>query len=76
MCGSCQEFAPKWDELEKSVKSIVTGKIDIDSKEGMQLAKRLGVLDQGIPNVQLYYSKNKPGISILAGKIFSIFVHS
>ena len=33
MCGSCQEFAPIWDKLEKNLKSTVSmGKINIDQK--------------------------------------------
>ena len=47
---------------------MVTGKIDIDTKSGMSVAQKLGVLEKGIPNIQLYSSKTKPGITILSGK--------
>eukprot|EP01041_Mallomonas_annulata_P001444 gene1444-2780_t len=66
MCGSCQEFAPKWEKLEGSLKSIATGKINIDDKAGMNIAKKLGVLEQGLPNIQLFKGNGK-SVTILAG---------
>lgn len=32
-CGSCQEFAPTWKKVTESVKSISTGKINVDNPE-------------------------------------------
>ena len=29
MCGSCKEFAPKWEKIEKSLSNVATGKINI-----------------------------------------------
>ena len=47
MCGSCTEFAPTWEKISASMKSVATGKINIDIKEGMELANKLGVLEEG-----------------------------
>jgi thiol-disulfide isomerase/thioredoxin len=54
MCGSCKEFNPTWTKVEKSLKSIATTKVNIDTKEGMEIAKELGVLEEGIPNLRLF----------------------
>lgn len=70
MCGSCQEFAPVWDTLTKKLKSIKTGKINIDTKDGLALAQKLGVLDEGIPNIQLYHKKGA-AISLMTGDLAS-----
>jgi len=68
MCGSCQEFAPKWEKLASSIKYISTGKVSIDNETGLNLAKSLGVLDQGLPNIQLFKDRGKEnGLSVLAG---------
>lgn len=53
MCGSCKEFSPTWDAITSKVKSLSCGKINIDDKFGTALAQKLGVLDQGLPNIQL-----------------------
>lgn len=66
MCGSCKEFAPVWDTLTKKLKSFKTGKINIDTKEGVALAQRLGVLDEGIPNIQ-FYPKKGSAVSLMRG---------
>jgi thiol-disulfide isomerase/thioredoxin len=70
MCGSCQEFAPVWETLTRKLKSIKNGKINIDSSEGMKLAQKLGVLDEGIPNIQ-FYSKRGSAISLMRGMVSS-----
>jgi hypothetical protein len=45
MCGSCKEFTPTWDQLNKSLhRNVNTAKINIDEPEGMQVAQNLGVL--------------------------------
>lgn len=67
MCGSCTEFSPTWSKLETSAKSIVTSKVNIDDKAGMELAKALGVLEEGLPGVRIFTSKTGNGISIVAG---------
>jgi thioredoxin-like negative regulator of GroEL len=60
MCGSCQEFAPTWETVEaKAQKSLPCAKINIDEKAGLAIAQKYGILNQGIPNVQLVVSGNK-----------------
>lgn len=66
MCGSCQEFSPIWDSVTSKLKSVKSGKINIDTKQGMALAEKLGVLNEGIPNVQLFSSKNSAN-SLMTG---------
>ena len=58
MCGSCKEFTPIWDKLDQSMKSIVTTKVNIDDKGGMDVAKMMGVLDEGVPNVRLIHHRS------------------
>eukprot|EP00602_Paraphysomonas_sp_CaronLab_P001234 CAMPEP_0185022588 /NCGR_PEP_ID=MMETSP1103-20130426/5287_1 /TAXON_ID=36769 /ORGANISM="Paraphysomonas bandaiensis, Strain Caron Lab Isolate" /LENGTH=116 /DNA_ID=CAMNT_0027554715 /DNA_START=128 /DNA_END=478 /DNA_ORIENTATION=- len=70
MCGSCKEFSPVWDSLNSKIKSLKTGKINIDDKDGLAVAQKLGVLDEGIPNVQLYASKGT-SVSIVKGEVVS-----
>lgn len=69
MCGSCQEFAPTWSKLKKKLPSFRVAEVDIDQKAGMQLAEKLGVLEEGIPCLRLFHSKSQPnGISVLNSK--------
>ena len=49
---SSPQFAPTWNTLETKFKSIESGKINIDSKEGLAVAQQLGVLDEGLPNIR------------------------
>jgi thioredoxin-like negative regulator of GroEL len=84
MCGSCKEFSATWSKVEKSMKSIATAKINIDNKGGMEIAKELGVLEEGIPNIRLFkslkaesgrMSATPKGITIMTSKlIFCTFV--
>ncbi len=68
MCGSCQEFASIWDKVDKNMKSILTGKVNIDETEGAALAKKLGVLDEGLPNIRLFNKVgDSKGVSIMNG---------
>lgn len=49
MCGSCKEFAPTWDKVANSMKSIATAKINVDTKDGAKLASSLGIcLDRSL----------------------------
>lgn len=62
MCGGCQEFASTWNRIEKLYSkkndgAIVTGKINIDKKEGLKIAEELGVLEDGVPHVRLFTKK-------------------
>lgn len=68
MCGSCKEFSSIWKKLDLSMRSISTAQINIDEPHGMAIAKALDVLDEGIPNVRLLNSKQKPsGVSLMTG---------
>lgn len=58
MCGSCQEFAPTWEKVEKSMRSIATAKVNIDEKGGMAVAQAMGALEDGLPNIRLYHRKS------------------
>ncbi len=49
--------------------SLVTGKINIDNPDGAKLAQELGVLEQGIPNVQLFAGRVRE--TIMAGDILA-----
>lgn len=75
MCGSCTEFSPVWTKLESAAKSMVTSKVNIDDAAGMELAKKLGVLEEGLPGVRLFTSKSGNGVSIVAGMISLIKNH-
>lgn len=68
MCGSCQEFSPTWAKLEKAAKNIATAKVNIDEEEGMAFAGKIGVLEEGLPNIRLFTSTaDAKGISVLPG---------
>ena len=48
----------------------VTTAVNIDEKDGMELAKELGVLDEGLPNIRMFSNKDSSsGISILRGML-------
>jgi thioredoxin-like negative regulator of GroEL len=55
MCGSCKEFAPEWEKLSTQVKRIKCGSVDIDDAGGKALAEKLGIMDEGIPNLKLVH---------------------
>jgi thioredoxin-like negative regulator of GroEL len=75
MCGSCQEFSPIWDSAVSTLKTkIAFGKVNIDQPEGLQLAKRLGVLEEGIPNVRVFSKFAERGYSIVTGKIYAYLI--
>lgn len=68
MCGSCKEFSGVWSKIEASMKSIETTKINIDHPDGMEVAKALRVLDEGVPNVRLLNSRtNSNGVTVMSG---------
>ena len=69
MCGSCKEFSNVWSKVDGSMRSIVTAQVNIDFPEGMEIAKKLKVLEEGIPNVKLLNSKHlMSGTTIMSGK--------
>jgi thioredoxin-like negative regulator of GroEL len=55
MCGSCKEFAPAWHVMAQSATKwqIAPARVNIDDQKGMALAEKLGILEHGIPTVQL-----------------------
>ncbi|RYG65603.1 hypothetical protein EON64_11585 [archaeon] len=68
MCGSCQEFAPTWHKIAQKTKTMVKGQVNIDTKEGMDLAERLGALQEGIPNLRIFAKKgDAKGKALLTG---------
>ena len=59
MCGSCKVFTPKLNALHKKIiddkEDLAVYKVNIDDKEGMQLATDQNALEDGIPNLRLYF---------------------
>ena len=60
MCGSCKEFHPHWDALRETQKGLHWGEVNIDKFENVPLAKKYGVLKEGIPNIKLFAGKRFP----------------
>ena len=59
-CESCLEFNKTWDIIKEKLKiSFNVGIINIDIKEGMDVANKLGILNKvGIPSIIIFSSKN------------------
>ena len=73
MCGSCKEFSTVWEKVDASMRSIVTAQVNIDFPAGMEIAKKLKVLEEGIPNVKLLNSNHlKSGTTIMSGEKNSV----
>ena len=54
-CGGCRAFAPEFARAMLELKGLVKiGVVNIDEPSGHRLAKQLGVLAEGVPNVKLY----------------------
>merc|ERR1712216_790938 len=60
MCGTCQEFMPEWEKLSESVEGLHWGELNIDKKENVAVAKGLGVLKEGIPNIKVFDLASEP----------------
>ena len=58
MCGSCKAFTPKLEALHKKItadkEDLPVYKVNIDDKEGMELANQQNALEDGIPNLRVY----------------------
>jgi thiol-disulfide isomerase/thioredoxin len=68
MCGSCKEFEPTWDQVANSIENEYRiGRVNIDTKEGMRLAKEQGILKRGIPAIQVVAGKDSS--IVMAGKL-------
>ena len=61
-CGSCTEFKPRWKEgaAQLEANGVRTGIVEVDDPAGMNLARKLGVLEAGLPAVRIF-SRDKPG---------------
>ena len=68
-CGTCQEFSQIWSNATKKIKKLRIGKVNIDNENGMELAKKNNILDEGIPCVQLIYGSKGERVTILAGEV-------
>jgi hypothetical protein len=60
LCGSCKEFHPTWKSIVKRNPDVRTGHVVIDDAKGMDVALKWGVMDGGIPSVQLFGRKGMP----------------
>ena len=60
MCGSCEAFAPTFKAARDQVDGLHWAAISIDNKNNIALAKRIGVLQEGIPNVKLINAADAP----------------
>lgn len=69
MCGSCKEFAPIWEHVDKTLSDVMKTKVNIDQKGGMEIAKYMGALEEGIPNVRLITTQDGKSEGIVKGNI-------
>eukprot|EP01135_Chromosphaera_perkinsii_P005491 Nk52_evm40s352 gene=Nk52_evmTU40s352 len=57
-CGSCQEFEPIWKKLaaETNLNSplLQFGHVSVDGNDGIQIAQKIGALEEGLPNVKMF----------------------
>lgn len=60
MCGSCQAFAPAFEKAVESVEGLHWAQVNIDDKENVSLAKKMGILNEGIPNVKIFNMAEAP----------------
>eukprot|EP01063_Lacrimia_lanifica_P025787 TRINITY_DN3376_c0_g4_i1.p1 TRINITY_DN3376_c0_g4~~TRINITY_DN3376_c0_g4_i1.p1 ORF type:complete len:270 (+),score=160.35 TRINITY_DN3376_c0_g4_i1:65-874(+) len=70
MCGSCKEFAPVWDKYAKNDAPCKTAKVNIDDAGGRAIADKLGIMEEGIPNVRVFTGDSQ-GVSITKGDVLS-----
>jgi len=66
MCSSCQAFEPDWQKARESVDGLHWAAVNIDNKANIGLAKRMGVLTEGIPNVKLFNAGEVP-LAVVTG---------
>ena len=60
MCGSCKAFKPDFEAARGKVDGLHWAQVSIDDKENIGLAKKLGVLTEGIPNVKIINAAEMP----------------
>jgi len=68
MCSSCQAFAPEWEAAREALDGLHWAAVNIDHKENIALAKRFGVLQEGIPNVKLINAAEMP-LPVITGDV-------
>ena len=66
MCGSCQAFAPTFEEAREKVDGLHWASVSIDNKDNIPLAKKFNVLEEGIPNVKLINAGEAP-LAVVSG---------
>ena len=66
MCGSCKEWRKQWHVLQSAVDGLHYGEVNVDIKENVGLAKKLGVLQEGIPHVKLFNLARMP-VTLMGG---------
>mmetsp|Transcript_36730 Transcript_36730/g.50991 ORF Transcript_36730/g.50991 Transcript_36730/m.50991 type:complete len:158 (+) Transcript_36730:158-631(+) len=61
-CGTCKELKPVFEFVAGKMKQHISfGTVNIDDPDAMQLAKNLGVMEEGIPNIKMFrMSDGKP----------------
>ena len=67
-CGSCKEFAPEWEALTRAYAGLHFAHVSIDTPSGRELAKQLGALKEGIPNVKLVHQASVPPTLVHSGE--------
>ena len=60
-CGTCRELAPLYAAVAGRLGGAARfGEVDIDTEGGMALARRLDVLEEGVPNVRAWARRDGP----------------
>merc|ERR1711871_1208446 len=61
-CGSCAEFKPTWQAAARKLENagVQIGQVEIEKPGGLQLAQKLGALDDGLPGVKIFTGQNNP----------------
>ena len=57
-CESCKSFESSWNQLIKNIDYLNIGRINVDEIKGINLANKLNALENGIPAVKLFFSKD------------------
>jgi thioredoxin-like negative regulator of GroEL len=66
LCGSCQQFAPAFDGARDHVDGLHWAAICVDTKSNLKIAQKMGVLEEGIPNVKLVNVAEQP-LTVVSG---------
>ena len=71
MCGACKAFQPVFEEMHTMVDGLHWAAINVDNKSNAALAKRMGVMTEGIPNVKLVNAADMP-MNVVSGDTPSV----